>query len=328
MSGGGANIVAGASVTASRFDGSGQGLINIPASGVSGLATNQSDVAAATTTLSSSKLAKAGDTMTGALTMSGPTANIVAGASVTASGLFGNSIAVATASVSASLVAASMSVSGNSFSVGGSTLVASGGRVGIGTGSPGTLLHISGEYITNYGELRIDGLTTHAYMIFNAPANQEAGFQMLSAGTPKWYFYRTTADSFAMYNSAGGSGTQLLLKSDGTTGIGINAAPTTALTVYGVITSSNPAPSITCSAGTGVVGAQSTSQAGSFVAGALATSCTITFSSAWPKRPSCFCNDETNTLLTRAVANTTTLVCSSLSALTGDTVTYGCQGAP
>lgn len=122
-----------------------------------------------------------------------------------------------------------------------------------------------------------------------------------------------------------GGGT--LVASGGKVSVGTTTT-STALSVYGVITSSTPIPSISCSAGTGVLGAESTNQHGNFVAGTAATSCTVTFTTAWPKKPSCFCNDETNTLLTKAVGTTTTLVCSSLSALTGDTITYGCQGAP
>lgn len=63
------------------------------------------------------KVAKAGDAMTGQLTLSGST----------------------------------LTVTGNAFSVGGTTLAASGGKIGIGTASPATKLHLSS------GALTIDG---------------------------------------------------------------------------------------------------------------------------------------------------------------------------
>lgn len=96
---------------------------------------------------------------------------------------------------------------------------------------------------------------------------------------------------------------------------------------YGLFLSSTPIPSITCNAGTGVLASRSTNQHGEFVAGAGASSCTITFSTSWPKKPSCFCNDQSAILATRATPTTTTLICDVAITFSGDTIQYGCMGA-
>lgn len=96
---------------------------------------------------------------------------------------------------------------------------------------------------------------------------------------------------------------------------------------YGLFLSSTPIPSITCNAGTGILASRSTNQHGEFVAGAGASSCTITFSTSWPKKPSCFCNDQSAILATRATPTTTTLICDVAITFSGDTIQYGCMGA-
>lgn len=104
--------------------------------------------------------------------------------------------------------------------------------------------------------------------------------------------------------------------------------PSTRLSVYGIITSSTPIPSISCNAGTGVMASRSTDQHGEFVAGAAAANCTITFTQTWPKKPNCWCNDETNIVVVRATPTTTTLKCDVAIDFGGDTIQYGCMGAP
>ena len=196
-------------------------------------------------------------------------------------------------------------------------MATAGGKVGIGTVSPSQLLTVQG------GNLMLGYLDGSTGLMLQG-----------TGGGNNLFLFNDSNNMVRMINVNPGvkigdnSSTDIFILNDMTTIGNGTIAATTALSVYGVVTSSDPAPSISCSAGTGVLGAQSTSMAGSFVAGTAATSCTVTFASAWPKKPSCYCNDETNTLLTRAVATTTTLQCSSLSALTGDTVTYACWGAP
>ncbi|MCX5795123.1 MAG: hypothetical protein NTY77_06490, partial [Elusimicrobia bacterium] len=65
------NVIVNSSVTASAFFGNGAGLTGITAT-------------------DTSRVARTGDTMTGALTLSGATANIISGSSVTASAFFGD----------------------------------------------------------------------------------------------------------------------------------------------------------------------------------------------------------------------------------------------
>lgn len=96
----------------------------------------------------------------------------------------------------------------------------------------------------------------------------------------------------------------------------------------GLYLSSTVAPTVACNAGTALPNAISTNQHGRFTAGAAAANCTVTFSAAWPKTPSCFCNDETSIVVVRAVSTTTTLVCSVAVTMGGDVINYFCAGAP
>lgn len=124
-------------------------------------------------------------------------------------------------------------------------------------------------------------------------------------------------------------GTSTFVITQGDIGMG-TASPSTSttLTVYGLTVSSTPNPTISCSAGTGVITAESNSVSGEFVAGAGAANCTLTFSAPWPKKPKCFCNDQTSILTVRATATSSTLKCDVSVGFGGDTVEYGCQGSP
>lgn len=88
---------------------------------------------------------------------------------------------VAGDTMTGSLVLASpstLTVSGNAFSVGGTTFVVSGGRVGVNTANPGTLLHISS------GVLTIDGTASGANFGANAPVTiSSAAFVGLTVST-------------------------------------------------------------------------------------------------------------------------------------------------
>lgn len=112
--------------------------------------------------------------------------------------------------------------------------------------------------------------------------------------------------------------------------VGIQTAfPSTALSVYGIVTSSTTTSTVSCNAGTGVMLANSNSQSGFFTAGTLATSCTVTFGTSFPKAPSCMCNGSVAGLFVNASASATNSVtCSASTALTGDTINYICWGAP
>lgn len=105
-------------------------------------------------------------------------------------------------------------------------------------------------------------------------------------------------------------------------------------TVFGVsggghIVSSGTIPTVSCGAGSPAMLADSNDMSGYFTAGALATTCTVTFKTAWTKKPSCVAATNAATPIALSVAPTTTqLVISAAGALTGDTINYICFGAP
>lgn len=96
----------------------------------------------------------------------------------------------------------------------------------------------------------------------------------------------------------------------------------------GLVLSSSTIPSISCNAGTGVMKSESTNNHGEFTAGTAAANCTLTFTRTWPKKPKCWCNNESQILLVRATPTTTTLKCDVAVSFSGDTIQYGCQGSP
>lgn len=115
----------------------------------------------------------------------------------------------------------------------------------------------------------------------------------------------------------------------GVAGSGTNTpVPTTALSVYGVVTSSTAIPTSTCDAGTPTVGANSTNQHGAITSGALATACTVTFSAAWPKTPVCTFISDTALGSPRVSAVSTTEVTFNATSFNGAIIYYQCMGAP
>ncbi len=95
----------------------------------------------------------------------------------------------------------------------------------------------------------------------------------------------------------------------------------------GHVVSSGTTPGIACNAGTPIFHADSNDMSGQFAGGAASINCTVTFVREFSKKPRCWCNNETTTLVVRAVTTTTTLVCHS-SLIGTDTLTYGCMAAP
>lgn len=104
----------------------------------------------------------------------------------------------------------------------------------------------------------------------------------------------------------------------------------TALTVYGVITSSTPIPSVSCTAGSPTLSASSTNSQGVITTGAASTSCTVTFATAkaWPKTPVCIAGEGTTLALVRVSAVSGTAFTVTATALNGDVIYYICMGAP
>lgn len=67
-------------------------------------------------------------------------------------------------------------------------------------------------------------------------------------------------------------------------------------------------------------------QAGKVTIGtAPGTSCTLTFANPWKNAPACFSDDETTSVLSRAVSTVTTLTLNAIFS-GGDIVSYGCFG--
>lgn len=110
-------------------------------------------------------------------------------------------------------------------------------------------------------------------------------------------------------------------------GIG-TTAQSTALSVYGVITSSTTQGSIACNAGTPALSATATDQHGTFTAGTAAANCTYTFGTAWPKTPDCVAIDDSSIIALRISAVSTTAVTVAGTTISGDTITFICMGAP
>ncbi len=102
----------------------------------------------------------------------------------------------------------------------------------------------------------------------------------------------------------------------------------TALTVYGLITSSSTMGTIACNAGTGTLSTTATDQHGTFTAGASAANCTYTFKTPWPKTPDCICADDSSILAIKATASRTSVICTASVTMSGDNITYFCWGAP
>lgn len=107
-----------------------------------------------------------------------------------------------------------------------------------------------------------------------------------------------------------------------------NSAVIWGVTGGGVIVSSTTQGSLACDAGTGVMSATLTNLHGTFTAGAAATNCTYTFSTAWPKAPDCICADDSSILALKATATTTTVQCTAAVTMSNDNITFICQGAP
>jgi hypothetical protein len=197
-----------------------------------------------------------------------------------------------------------VTVQGNAFSVGGSTLVVKGGAVGLGTATP-----FPSFPLTVHGG-------TNSNLLFTTISST-----FVAAGEN---------DSYSAFAPLDLDGSVLALNgiTSGKVGVG-TTSPTSALSVQGVITSSTPIPSVSCTAGTGVMTAGSGTSFGSFVAGTAATGCTVTFVTAFPNaRVFCQCQATSSVLVYASAASATSITCTSLSALTGDTITYFCQGQP
>ena len=104
-----------------------------------------------------------------------------------------------------------------------------GGRVGIATTSPSTVLDIEGVWVNNQGLLAL-----------NATSGQYSGLTMQHSGTAKGYlYYDNTNDLLDVYSATvlrliGGGAERMRITSGGNVGIGVNS-PTATLDVNGTI---------------------------------------------------------------------------------------------
>lgn len=196
--------------------------------------------------------------------------------------------------------------------------IKSGGNVGIGTSNPAVNFDVEGNISGNIVSEMVNS------------NNSGFGIRVQSgSGSSGNYILRltnntgsTTEDDFL------DTGDVHLSASGGKVGIG-TAGPTSALSVYGITTSSTTTPTVTCTAGSPVVTAGSTSEFGSYSAGTLATGCTITFGTAFPAaKVFCQCQSNANLLVWASASSNTALTCTSATAMTGDVITYFCRGVP
>lgn len=195
--------------------------------------------------------------------------------------------------------------------------VATPGRIGINTAMPATALHMSS------GTLLIDG-TAPGITLDAAGGNTSIQFRNRGAFLGNIGYVGSPGTLYL-----GEDGSQILGVSVKNATVGINTqTPSTALSVYGVITSSTTQGTVACNAGTGVLSAAATDQHGTFTAGTGAANCTVTFRTAWPKTPDCICADDSSILAIKATATMTTLQCAAAVTMSGDTMTYMCMGAP
>jgi len=102
------------------------------------------------------------------------------------------------------------------------------GNVGIGVTSPVYKLEVNGNFAaggtstigTTYPQLTINGATNqHAYVVINR-TNYEAGVQLRTNGTAKWYMYMPPADDTTLRFNSQAYGDSLTIKNDGNVGIG------------------------------------------------------------------------------------------------------------
>lgn len=268
-----------------------------------------------------------------------------------------NRVGIGTASPSTALdvsgTATASAVETSSITVNVSTLKTVDNKVGIGTSSPGSALHVVGS-LTEDGASTFLGTTTFkgsgATVEFSSAPVRFTGNDgpvrivksLALTGSLSVGSANNQASVIILEDNTGGSTdrrwgiTNNYLKAGALTFGASTALGATdaidntklAITNAGHLESSGTITSATCNAGTIVMSAGSNDMSGEFVAGAASANCTITFGTAFTRKPRCWCNDESQILVVRAVPTTTTLKCDVAIGFGGDTIQYGCQAAP
>lgn len=188
--------------------------------------------------------------------------------------------------------------------------------------SSGSNIYPIGVYDTTYGELLQIGGGTGPIGYFNMGiTSNSVNWLAFRFGGPnnKFWFgsdgtnaYTETAQPM-VFSTGGGANLPITQSFQLDINNHIESKDTTAPTVSSCGTS----PSVT---------SKSTDNAGSVQVGSVsATSCLITFAHTWANIPNCVASDDTSIVAVKAVAATTTLTLSS-TVLTGDKVTWICQG--
>lgn len=209
------------------------------------------------------------------------------------------------------------------------------GRLGIGTSTPGTILHVAGDDAI----FRIDDSTGAGNIGYYASINNNT--QLSANRNPSTGIYANTNKASAAFNivaANGDSGFQFFtsptnngtiaermrIDKDGRVGIG-TSTPAYALTVAGKIGVASSAPSVSsCGTTPSIAGNDSAGRA--TIGSGVVTSCTLTFTSQFARTPACVASDETNLLTVRPVATTSTLTLVAGSTFGGDTISYICMG--
>lgn len=202
------------------------------------------------------------------------------------------------------------------------------GQTGIGeggsVGAPTAIVEISsapGNTAANVNLFRISSGTAAGTKMVTVSI---LGGMHLNGGTPL-----TVASTITVQGNAFSVGASSLVVTGGKVGVG-TTAPTTALSVYGVITSSTTQGTISCNAGTPTLSATCTDQHCTFAAGTLATACTYTFSQTLTQVPDCIAGTNAATPIAVSVTSpsNTSITITAAAALTGDNVTFICGQAP
>lgn len=141
------------------------------------------------------------------------------------------------------------------------------------------------------------------------------------------------SNTFASSKTFSGAGGILVSGAAAPTAYAITFSSANGVVVFGVtggghMVSSGTIPSISCNAGSPAMLPDSNDTSGEFTGGAASANCTVTFVTAWAKKPRCWCQDGTNVLALKATTTTTTLVCTAAVSIGTDAVMYGCVGAP
>ncbi len=139
-------------------------------------------------------------------------------------------------------------------------------------------------------------------------------------------------------SAAANNGDYVMVNSSGNVGIGsltpgaiLDVAGKSRITAGGHSVSTGTAPTVANNdCGTtaqGTVTAKSTDNSGTMTVGTLAvTSCAMTFASAWVNAPNCVVIDDTNVLSVKASTTTTKLTVTATTSMSGDVISYICQG--